>query len=298
MRDRKAKFRPVNEAVAATGVKIAAPGLDAVIPGMPLMGAASEEEVAAAQEQVQAQLDELAVETDEQGVIIKADTLGSLEALSKLLHEEGIAVRKASVGPVSKKDIADAESNHERDPLASVILGFNIPEAEGTERVKVFTDPVIYRLIDGYKEWRAGELAKTQRAAMGGLTPLCRLEILQNCLFRQSNPAIVGVEVLAGTLRPGTPVMKSDGTRLTTVKAVQQEQQGLAEAPRGFQVAISLPGVTCGRQIHEHDLLLTDIDESGFRKYKEYRELLTQEQKDLLKAIAELKRKQNPVWGV
>jgi len=298
MRDKRAKFRPVNEIIAATGVKIAAPGLDKVVPGMPLMGASSEAEIEAAKAAVQRELEEVAVELDENGVIIKADTLGSLEALSKLLHEEGIPVRKASIGPISKKDIAEAESNHEQDPLTSAIIGFNIPEADSTETVKVFTNPVIYRLIDDYKAWKQERLAEAQRRAMDELTPVCRLEILQNCLFRQSNPAIVGVEVLAGTLRTGTPIMKADGTRLTTIKEIQQEQRNIPKAEKGFQVAVALPGVTCGRQIDEHDILLTDLDEKEFRKYKDYRDILMQEQKNLLKAIAELKRKQNPVWGV
>jgi len=298
MRDKKAKFVPVDEVVAATGVKIAAPGLDKAIPGMPLLGASSPESVEAAKRSLQQELDEVLVAVDEEGVIIKADTLGGLEALSKLLHEGGVKVRKASVGPVAKKDIGDAESNLERDPFTAVILGFNIPAAESTERVKVFTNPVIYRLIEEYKAWREEELARQRRAAMEQLTPICRLEILQNCIFRQSNPAVVGVEVLQGSLRPGTPLMRPDGTRIAAVKEIQQEQKSLSKAEKGLQVAISLPGVTCGRHIFEHDILITELNEEEFRKYKEYKEILTGEQKGLLKAIAEIKRKQNPVWGV
>ena len=133
---------------------------------------------------------------------------------------------------------------------------------------------------------------------MGELTALCRLEILQNCIFRQSNPAVVGVEVLQGSLRPGTPLMKLDGTRVAQVKEIQQEQKSLSVAEKGFQVAVSLPGVTCGRHIFEHDILLTELNEDDFRAYKEHRAILTATQKDLLKTIAEIKRRQNPVWGV
>jgi translation initiation factor 5B len=298
MRDKKAKFKPIAEAVAATGVKIAAPGMDEVIPGMPIMSAATHDQIEDAKILVQEQLDELVVETDDEGIIIKADTLGSLEALSKLLHDEGISIRKASVGPVSKKDIAEAESNIETDPLTAVILGFNIPEEASTERVKIFTDPVIYKLIEDFSKWKQEELEKMQKAALQELTSICKLEILQNCLFRQSNPAVVGIEVLQGELKNGTPLMKANGTKISVVKEVQQEGKSLKVAPKGFQVAISLPNVTCGRQIDEHDILYSDIDESAFRKYKVHREILTAEQKELLKTIAEIKRKQNPVWGV
>lgn len=296
MRDKKAKFKPVNEVIAATGVKIAAPGMDDVIPGMPIVSAATPEEVEAAKELVQQAVEELLVETDEEGIIIKADTLGSLEALSKLLHEESISIRKASVGPITKKDVAEAESNE--DPLSAVILGFNIPEATGNERVKVFTNPVIYRLIEDFKEWRVAEQEKSQREALENLTALCRIEILQNCIFRQSNPAVVGIEVLQGILKKGTPLMKLDGTRVALVKELQQEGKSLAKAERGFQVAISLPGVTCGRHIDEHDILITELNERDFRKYKEQKEILNADQKELLKLIAETKRRQHPLWGV
>ncbi|RME31565.1 translation initiation factor IF-2 [Candidatus Woesearchaeota archaeon] len=297
MRDTKAKFRPVKEVAAATGVKIAAPGLDAVIPGMPLVSTPPNA-VEAAKQQLQQELEDIMVATEDKGIIIKADTLGSLEALSKLLEEEGIPIRKAAVGPITKKDIADAESNYETDRLTSVILGFNIPEAKGTERVTIFTSPVIYQLIDDYKAWRDAQRTAMQQEALAKLTPVCKLEILQNCLFRQSNPAIVGVEVLAGTLRTGTRLMKLDGTRVAAVKAIQQEQKNLVKAEKGFQVAISLPGAVVGRHIDEHDILLSELDESEFRAYKEYRDILNAEQKELLKQLAEIKRKQNPVWGV
>ncbi len=297
MRDKRAKFRPVNEARAATGVKIAAPGLEKVTPGMPLLGA-SEATLDEAKRLVQQEIEETGIETQERGIIIKADTLGGLEALAKLLHEEGVPVRKASVGPISKKDLVDAESNRERDQFGAVILGFNIPDEKGTATVKVFTNPVIYRLIDDYTAWKDAELAKAQRGAMEELTALCKLEILQNCLFRQSNPAVVGIEVLQGVLKTGTPLMKLDGTRLSSVKEIQQEQKSLSKAERGFQVAIALPGVACGRHIAEHDLLITELDEKEFRRYKEYKDILTAEQKELLQAIANIKRKQNPVWGI
>lgn len=297
MRDAKAKFTPVAEVAAATGVKIAAPEMDGVIPGMPFITAAPDN-IEEAKGRLAKELEEIAIDTQDDGIIIKADTLGSLEALSRLLQEEGIDVRKASVGPIAKKDIADAESNYEEDPTSAAILGFNIPEVRSTDRVTIFTSPVIYQLIDAYKEWRTSVRESQQRKALNDLTPVCKLEILQECIFRQSNPAVVGVEVLAGELRSGTLLMKADGTRVAVVKAIQKDQKSLSNAARGLQVAISLPGATCGRHINEHDILITDLDEREFLKYKQYRELLTAEQRELLKQIAELRRKQNPVWGV
>lgn len=296
MRDAKAKFKPITEAVAATGVKIAAPGLERAMSGMPIM-VASPETLNAVKQRVQEDIDNVLLTTDKEGIIIKADTLGSLEAMHHLLQEEEIPVRKAGIGPINKKDIADAESNLEQDPLTAVILGFNIPE-EKHARVKIITSDVIYRLIEGVQEWRENSRKELEAAQLGSLVRPSKLEVLQNCIFRASNPCIVGVEVNVGVLRTDTPLMKKDGTRLARVKAIQREKESVAVVDKGLQVAISLPGIMAERHINEFDVLLSDIPESDFKKLKTLKEYLTKEELDVMKEIAELKRKQNPVWGI
>ena len=59
-------------------------------------------------EQIKEQIEEVAFDTDKNGIIVKADTLGSLEALVKLLRENDIQIRRASIGNITKKDISDA----------------------------------------------------------------------------------------------------------------------------------------------------------------------------------------------
>jgi len=104
--------------------------------------------------------------------------------------------------------------------------------------------------------------------------------------------------VLAGTLKANTPLMKKDGSVITEVKSIQQEQENLEKAEKGKQVAVSLPNVTIGRQVHESDILYSSIPEEHFRKLKEFKKYLTQEEIDILKEIAEIMRKQNPMWGI
>ncbi|MBR9702546.1 translation initiation factor IF-2 [Candidatus Woesearchaeota archaeon] len=297
MRDAKAKFQPCKEAMAATGVKISAPGLEEVIPGMPIL-VASSETLDECKQKVMAEVESALLNVEKDGIIIKADTLGSLEALHKLLEEAEITVRKAAIGPISKKDIADAESNHEKDPLTSVILGFNIPEEKSTEKVKILINDVIYRLIEDFQEWREDTRKKMEASELGNLIRPCKMEILQNCIFRMSNPAIVGVEINVGVLKTDTPVMKQDGTRLARVKAIQREKENVTIVDKGLQVAISLPGIQVERHINEFDILLSDIPEQDFKKLKTLREYLSKEEKEVMKEVAILKRKQNPVWGV
>jgi translation initiation factor 5B len=304
MREKKTKFKPVQEAVAATGVKIAAPELENTTAGMPILSA-TPETLEQAKQEVQKEVEEVLIETDVEGIIVKADTLGSLEAVDKLLKEKNITIRKATIGNISKKDISEAESIYEKDPFKSVILGFNInisPDAEDiakTTKAKIITNAVIYKLIEDFVKWQEEERKKQEAKKLDVLTKPCKIKMLgKGYIFRQNNPAVFGVEVLQGEVKAGTPLMKLDGTILNQVKSMQLEQETVEKAEKGKQVAISVPGITIGRQIGEDDILLSDIPEGDFRKLKELKQYLSKEEITLLKEIAEIKRKQNPVWGV
>ena len=43
------------------------------------------------------------VELDDQGLVIKADAIGSLEGLASELKEAGYSILKAGIGDISKK---------------------------------------------------------------------------------------------------------------------------------------------------------------------------------------------------
>ena len=297
MREKKAKFKPVKKVHAATGVRIVAPGVGDVVAGMPIMGVVGDIEKLKAQ--IQEEVEEVLIETEQEGLVLKADSLGSLEALTSMFKEHNIPIRKASIGPITKKDLSDAEALAAKTPLYGVILGFNIPKPETVpQTVKVIIHDVIYKLIDDYEVWKIAKQKEMELEKIKGMTQPCKLEILKGYVFRQSHPAIVGTEIIAGTLRSNTPLMNPEGKQLTIVKGIQLEQKNIEEAGKGKQVAISLPGVTIGRQIKEGDTLYSAIAEQEFRTYKEYKALLSEEQKALLKEIAEIMRKKNPVWGI
>lgn len=299
MRDKKSKFKPVKNVYAAAGVKIAAPDIENAVAGMPIRCCGSEN-VEDLKEEIKKEIAEVLIETEKDGIIVKADSLGSLEALIKLLKENNITIRKATIGNISKKDLLDAESVYEKDPLKSVILGFNVKDNSQIclEHVKVITSDVIYRLIEDLEKWQREILKKQQEGEFDILTKPCKVQLMKGYVFRQNNPAVVGVDILSGILKVGTGLMKNDGKMITEVSSMQHEKKSINTAEKGKQVAASLPGVTVGRQIHEDDILISSIPEEEFRKYKEYKKLLSPEEIEILKEIAEIKRRDNPVWGV
>jgi translation initiation factor 5B len=298
MRDKKSKFVAVKQVFAATGVKISSPGLYGVVAGMPLRSSPPEN-IEQTKQDVQAEVKEVLIETDNEGIVIKADSLGSLEALIQLLKEKNIKIRKASVGNITKKDIYDAETNYDTDPLQAVVLGFNVSiDFKETGNVKVLTNNVIYKLIEDFGAWQLAEKKKRESDQLDILTRPCKLEILKGYVFRQSNPAVFGVSVLAGTLKAGVTLMKADGKLLSEVRSIQSDQENIEKAEKNQQVAIAMDKVTFGRHLNEGEILYSDVPEDDFRKLKELKKHLIQEEIELLKEIAAIKRKQNPVWGI
>jgi translation initiation factor 5B len=294
MRDKKSRFIGVKEVAAATGVKVSSPDFtDEVIAGMPLFGTEGKDENELAA-QIKEQIDEVAFDTDKNGIILKADTLGSLEAIIKLMRENNINIRRASIGNISKKDISDAESNIETDPLDAIIVGFNIKEEPSTEKVKIIVKNVIYSLLEEIQEWRKNKKESIEAKELEGITRPAKIEILKNCIFRQNNPCIAGIEIIEGTIKSGTSLMAKDGSKLDDLKAMQSENKNISVAERGRQVAASFPNITAGRHIKEGDVYYSDISEEEFRKLKELSKHLTKAEVELLKEIVKKKEKTIP----
>lgn len=302
MRDKKTKFKRIEKAHAATGVKIVAPGLNEVIAGMPIREA-STADLEEIQDEVNKEIQDVLIEVDIHGIIVKADTIGSLEALTNLLKKEEILIRKGTVGTISKKDVDDAHANMERDKLQGAILGFNVEvnqEAEALAKelnIQIITNEIIYKLIEDYQKWHASAMKSQEAKELDGVVRPCKIEIMRGYVMRQSNPAIVGVDVLAGTLATNTPLMKNKKV-LTTVKSIQHEKENLQKVEAGKQVAVSLPGVMVGRQINEGDVLYSAISPEDFQKMKKLKQHLSPKEIEILKEIANMMREDNPVWGI
>ena len=116
-------------------------------------------------------------------------------------------------------------------------------------------------------------------------------------MFRQSNPAIVGAEVIVGRLKAGTPLFKKE-KQIAVVKSIQYERENAHEIDKGKQAAISLPGIIIGRQIAEGDILYSDLTEEEFKKLKKLAKYLKEDEVELLKEIARKKREANAIWGI
>lgn len=295
LRYEKTKFDSVKEVVAASAIRISANDIENVVSGVPLVSAKNIEE---AKEEVQKGIEEVTLKTDYQGVVIKADSLGSLEALMVLLREKNIQVGSASIGNITRKDLANAETQHAKDPLFGIILGFNVTSEIQNPKIKILTNNIIYRLIEDFEAWKIDLEKNIELKALEGLVRPCKIQLLKNYIFRQSNPAVIGVEVLAGKLKAGLPLMDKNGKQITTVKALQVEKETVDELEEGKQGAVSLDHVVLGRTLKGDEVLYSSIPASDFKKMKEFKRALSSREIETIKEIAIIMRKENPVWGI
>ena len=109
------------------------------------------------------------------------------------------------------------------------------------------------------------------------------------------------IAIIGGSGRMGrwfANFLSKDGKEVTIVKSMQMDKENIEQAERNKQVAVSLPGVTIGRQIKEGDILYSAIPEKDFRKMKKLKSYLSKDEIETIKEIAKIKRKDNPVWGI
>ncbi len=306
MRAHEGRFMQVDKVVAATGVKISAPGLDDVLAGSPIFVVPSEEQIEEYKQKVLEEIGSIIVRTDNVGVVVKADTLGTLEAVVEALRRENIPVRIADVGPVSRNDVIEAAVSKKHRIEYGVIIAFNVkilPEANELavkEGVKIFSHNVIYRLMEDYLEWVKKLREEERLKELNSLVRPGKVRILPGYIFRRSDPAIVGVEVLGGVIKPGYPLMRDDGLHLGTIMQIRERDNVLKEARAGQAVAISIKGrVLVGRHIDEGDIMYTDIPKDHVVKWlKKYKNELSDDELMVLNEIIKIKRKQDPLYGL
>jgi translation initiation factor 5B len=297
------RFERVKSVIAASGVKLAAPGLDGVIAGSPLRVVRGDRD--AIEQEILDEVSRIDVTLSDEGLVIKADTIGALEALSKELEAREIGVMRAAVGPVSRHDLVDAQTM--KAPLYRAVLAFNaplLPDAQaivregGPDLPRVFLAKVIYQLIDEFVEWRDAERQRMEQQRFERIILPAKIRVLPGCVFRQSNPAVVGVRVLGGTLRTDVNLVRTDGRKAGHLKTIQSSGEYVHEVEAGAEVAIAIEGATVGRQVDVDDDLFVDLPERHVKVLeKEMLGHISATAKEVLEEYTTMRRRGEPFWG-
>lgn len=296
------RFLPVKHVVAASGIKVSAPRLEAALAGSTIRVVQMDEDPEAVAKEIRSELDAVRIDTENVGLTIKADTIGSLEGLVGELKSRKIPIHVADVGPISRRDVIRAGAL--KDPFLSAILGFNVeilPDALSEIQksdVPVFQSDVIYTLLENYDTWVEEKKMKMEQERLEAIIRPGCIRLLPDCVFRQSKPAIVGVQVVGGVVSHNVPLIREDGAVIGTIKGIQERNENVIQASVGQEVAISIDGPTVGRQIHEGDILYINIPEKHARILEqEMKSKLTQDEVETLENFLAIKRKKDVFWG-
>ncbi|MGO9386826.1 MAG: translation initiation factor IF-2 [Methanobacterium sp.] len=303
IRDSKKKFRKVDEVVAAAGIKIVAPNIENVISGSPLRVA--REDFNNVKEEILKEIESIKIDTHEMGVVIKTDTLGSLEALVSMLKDLNVPIRMADIGDVSRRDVVNASIVGKEDQLHSVILAFNVKvlpsaaEEIKNSKVKLFSANVIYKLTEDYEEWLKAAKERRRKKWLDAIIRPAKIRIIPKLVFRYSKPAIAGVEILGGTMKKDYRLMSEDNSSVGKVESMQDKGENLKSASKGQKVAMAIKEAVFGRDFEEGDVLYVDIPEKHYKILEtELMGKLTEDEVEILHEILDIKRKEDPGWGI
>lgn len=305
MRDPRDKFKPVSEVMSAAGIKVTSPDLEGVLAGSPLYVLDDKDQEPGLRSIVEDEIrNAIVTDTNTNGIILRCDTIGSLEAIRDMLKKANVPIQKADIGHITRRDILAAAAVKEKSRYLGVVLGFNTKILEEAKReaqertIPIFSENIIYNLVRSYTEWVEYQKEHEDSILFNEIPPICKFQFMKGFVFRRNYPAVFGAEVQIGKLRQKVNVLNEEGKKIGTIHQIQENGKPIEEAGKGEQVAVSIKEISIGRQVNEGDIFYTDLGSKEAKLLLErfyYR--LAQEEKDILNRIVSIKRRNDPSYA-
>jgi translation initiation factor 5B len=305
MRDPRDKFKPVSEVMSAAGIKVTSPDLEGVLAGSPLYVLDDKDQEPGLRSIVEDEIrNAIVTDTNTNGIILRCDTIGSLEAIRDMLKKANVPIQKADIGHITRRDILAAAAVKEKNRYLGVVLGFNTKILEEAKReaqertIPIFSENIIYNLVRSYTEWVEYQKEHEDSILFNEIPPICKFQFMKGFVFRRNYPAVFGAEVQIGKLRQKVNVLNEEGKKIGTIHQIQENGKPIEEAGKGEQVAVSIKEISIGRQVNEGDIFYTDLGSKEAKLLLErfyYR--LAQEEKDILNRIVSIKRRNDPSYA-
>ncbi|KAL0322856.1 UNVERIFIED_CONTAM: Eukaryotic translation initiation factor 5B [Sesamum angustifolium] len=296
------------EIKAAQGIKITAQGLEHAIAGTSLYVVGPHDDLEDIKEAAMEDMKSVMSRIDKsgEGVYVQASTLGSLEALLEFLKSPAVTIPVSgiSIGPVHKKDVMKASVMLEKKKEYGTILAFDVkvtPEARELADelgVKIFIADIIYHLFDQFKAYIDNLKEEKKKEAADEAVFPCVLKIIPNCVFNKKDPIVLGVDILEGIAKVGTPICvpQREFIEIGRIASIENNHKPVDYAKKGQKVAIKIIGSNpeeqqkmFGRHFEIEDELVSKISRNSLDALKEhYADDLSVEEKRLLFKLKKL----------
>ncbi|AEE35891.1 eukaryotic translation initiation factor 2 (eIF-2) family protein [Arabidopsis thaliana] len=293
----KGTYLHYKEIKAAQGIKITAQGLEHAIAGTALHVVGPDDDIEAIKESAMEDMESVLSRIDKsgEGVYVQASTLGSLEALLEYLKSPAvkIPVSGIGIGPVHKKDVMKAGVMLERKKEYATILAFDVKvttearELADEMGVKIFCADIIYHLFDLFKAYIENIKEEKKKESADEAVFPCVLQILPNCVFNKKDPIVLGVDVIEGILKIGTPICVPgrEFIDIGRIASIENNHKPVDYAKKGNKVAIKIVGSNAeeqkmfGRHFDMEDELVSHISRRSIDILKSnYRDELSLEE--------------------
>lgn len=284
----KSEYIHHKEVKGALGVKLIGNGLEKVMAGTPVLTIQEGDEEEDIKAEVMSDLTSLRkkLSVDKLGVMVQASTLGALEALLQFLREDTqppIPVSAVGIGAIHKRDVTKISIMNEKGKSEyATILAFDVdisPEARTHAQemgVRIFTAEIIYHLFDQFTRFMENlREQRRQEAAAVAVFPSI-IKILPQHVFNQKDPIILGVEVVEGILKVGTPlcIPQLGGLHIGKVTSIECNGKEQETATKGASIAVRIvnetnPTLTYGRQFDSAHCLYSTLSRQSIDALKE-----------------------------
>ncbi|PHT30496.1 Eukaryotic translation initiation factor 5B [Capsicum baccatum] len=255
----KGSYEHHKEIKAVQGIKITAQGLEHAITGTSLYVVGPDDDMEGIKEAVKGDMRSVMSRVDKcgEGVYVQASTLGSLEALLEFLKtpEVNIPVSGIGIGNVHKKDVTIASVMLEKKKEYATILAFDVTIAHDAKEladkvgVKIYTADIIYHLFNQFKAYIDNLKEEKKKLVAEEVVFPCKLKIIPNCVFNKKDPIVLGVEVLEGIAKVGTPIcIQQSLVDIGRIAFIMNKDKSVDSAKKGQQVSIKIIGSNTEKQ--------------------------------------------------
>ncbi|KAM3304889.1 eukaryotic translation initiation factor 5B-like [Capsicum chacoense] len=255
----KGSYEHHKEIKAVQGIKITAQGLEHAIAGTSLYVVGPDDDMEGIKEAVKGDMRSVMSRVDKcgEGVYVQASTRGSLEALLEFLKtpEVNIPVSGIGIGNVHKKDATIASVMLEKKKEYATILAFDVRIAQDAKEladkvgVKIYTADIIYNLFYQFKAYIDNLKEEKKKLVAEEVVFPCKLKIIPNCVFNKKDPIVLGVEVLEGIAKVGTPIcIQQSLVDIGRIASIMNKDKSVDSAKKGQQVSIKIIGSNTEKQ--------------------------------------------------
>ena len=295
--NRSTKVVERSHVTSASGVRVVLSDSYDVLPGTIIIEIGTGNEEDARKELMEES--KIKINLAEHGITLKADTLGSLEAIAYEMGQNGISIRSAEIGEISKRDLIDVSTLP--DPMDRILAGFNVelsPDARASVMaydIGIVTSGVIYHLVEEISNWLRDRKNSMEEERKQGMPVPSKIVIMPDYIFRAAKPVIVGVKVISGRIKVDDNLIREDGKYAGTIKSIRDGEVSKKFAEAGSEMAVAIDGVTLNRQIFPGRPIYVDINEEVVKALRA--NALDEATMETLEEIIKIKRKDNIFWG-